>query len=356
MPDKRIVDDLSIADLERVLAIKKREERQNRIQRMKRNGRVIETTKQPPMPSQPAMQQSSAYPPDGISDAQGLAAMTIEIPPESVQRRTAHPAFEDKDSVETSAFKRKSKDDNRIWRMFVDRSLLLIEVAAVIGLVALGAALIGSLDTLRTETAAAQQAAEDQRLATIPTIEPTPQLQLANVVLPGGHTPPIDGRTQFNFSEIPDNLHAQLANQVFLPPDIARPEITDDTPLRVIIPDIGVDHTIVQGVDWNALQQGVGQLPNGVTPDDPSGNVVLAAHNDIYGEIFRYLENLEMGTQFQIQTRSGIYTYTIRDKRIVEPDDVHVMESQGKPMATLISCYPYQVNDQRIVIFADRVS
>lgn len=354
MPDRRPVDDLSIAELERVLVIKKREQRQNRIQRMKRDGRVIETAPQTAVPPPPMPQKAEAPVPDNISDAQGLPAMTIEVPPESVQRRTAHPAFEDaSDAVE---FKRKPKDDNRIWRMFVDRSLLLVEIAAVIGLVVLGAALLGSIDTLRVETAAAQQAAEEQRLATIPTIEPTPQLQLANVVLPGGHTPPIDGRTQFNFSEIPDNLHAQLANQVFLPPDISRPEITDDTPLRVIIPDIGVDHTIVQGVDWNALQQGVGQLPNGVTPDDEAGNVVLAAHNDIYGEIFRHLENLEVGTQFQIQTRSGIYTYTIRDKQIVEPDDVHVMESQGIPMATLISCYPYQVNNQRIVIFADRVS
>lgn len=346
MPDKRPVDDLSITELERVLAIKKREERQNRIQRMKRDGRVIQTGQQAPAAPQ------SASAPQAISDAQGLPAMTIDLPSEHVVRRSAHPAFED--SVEAAAYQRKPKDDNRLWQLFVDRSLLLIEVAAVVGLIALGVALLGSLDTLRTETASAQQAAEAQRIATIPTLEPTPQLRLANVVLPGGHTPPIDGRTQFNFSEIPDHLHAQLANQVFLPPDIARPEITDDTPLRVIIPDIGVDHSIVQGVDWNALQQGVGQLPNGITPDDATGNVVLAAHNDIYGEIFRHLDDLAIGTQFQIQTRSGIYTYTVRDKQIVDPDAVHVMESQGRPMATLISCYPYQVNNQRIVIFADR--
>jgi LPXTG-site transpeptidase (sortase) family protein len=33
------------------------------------------------------------------------------------------------------------------------------------------------------------------------------------------------------------------------------------------------------------------------------------------------------------------------------------MEDQpGRTLATLISCYPYQVNNQRIVVFADRIS
>lgn len=59
--------------------------------------------------------------------------------------------------------------------------------------------------------------------------------------------------------------------------------------------------------------------------------------------------------EFQIQTRSGIYTYRIREQQIVAPDDVHVMNSQNKPMVTLISCYPYRVNNKRIVVFADRI-
>jgi sortase A len=84
--------------------------------------------------------------------------------------------------------------------------------------------------------------------------------------------------------------------------------------------------------------------------------VVLAAHNDIYGEIFRNLDQLEPGMEFQIQTRSGIYNYRIREWQIVDPDDVHIMNSQGKPMVTLISCYPYRVNTQRIAVFADRIS
>ncbi len=123
--------------------------------------------------------------------------------------------------------------------------------------------------------------------------------------------------------------------------------------MRLIIPKLNVDHTIVQGIDWEALRQGVGQLPNGTTPADDAGNLVLAAHNDIYSEIFRDLDQLEPGDQFQVQTRNQIYTYTIKGSEVVDPDAVHVMDPTDEATATLISCYPYQVNTQRIVVFAE---
>ena len=67
---------------------------------------------------------------------------------------------------------------------------------------------------------------------------------------------------------------------------IPRPPATAETARRIVIPEIGVDHVIVQGTDPEALKLGVGQEQNGTTPSG-NGNLVLAAHNDIYGEIFR---------------------------------------------------------------------
>ena len=37
---------------------------------------------------------------------------------------------------------------------------------------------------------------------------------------------------------------------------------------------------------------------------------------------------------------------------VVEPTAVEVMASTGSPTVTLISCYPYLVDKQRIVVFA----
>jgi len=340
MPDKRPVDELSIEELERVLAIKRREVRQNRLQRMKVSGRVIETA--PEEPAAPVRKQAVSQSPD---------TKQADAPASKAQKRKVVPEFED--AIDIKDYKERS-NAGRIWRIFVDRSLLLTEIAAVVGLVVLGVALFQGIGTLEQETAAAQQAAEQQRLASLPTVEPTPQLTLDRVVLPTGHTFQ-NSQPIFNMAEIPENMRGLVANQIWLPPDVARVPTTDDTPLRVIIPDIDVDNTIVQGVDWDALQQGVGMLPNGATPQGDTDNVVLAAHNDIYSEIFRYLEDLEPGDELQIQTRSGFFTYVIRETLVVEPDEVHVMNSQGTPMVTLISCYPYRVNTQRIVVYADRV-
>ena len=205
------------------------------------------------------------------------------------------------------------------------------------------------------ETAEAQRMAEEQRSAALPTIAPTPVLRIDNVVLPGGHTPPNSPHgAQPNLNEIPANLQPIVQSQLFQPV-INRPPQTDDTALRLIIPKLNLDQTVVQGADWEALKQGVGQLLNGVNPGDQSGNLVLNAHNDIYGELFRHLDQLEAGDQFQVQTRRAIYTYEIHGWEIIGPNDVHVLESTSDPTATLISCYPYMVNNKRIVVFASRV-
>lgn len=326
MPDKRYVDELSVEELERILAIKRREARQAQMSRLRNTGRVIES------------------PVEVLSEVKAS---------ESQPKRKSVPEFED--AIDAQDFKPKS-NAGRIWRAFVDRSLLLLELGAVVGLVVLGVALFNGLNILQEETAAAQAAAAAQLNASIPTIAPTPELTLANVVLPTGHIVlPDTSRPVFNFGEVPDAMMGVVANQIYLPANVSRAPITDDTPLRLLVPRLNLDNPIVQGVDWNALQQGVGMLPNGSLPRNTGDNVVLAAHNDIYGELFRDLDQLEVGDELQVQTRTGVYTYRIRGTQIVQPDDVHVMSSQGTPMLTLISCYPYQVNDKRIVVFADRV-
>lgn len=346
MADKRNVDELSIEELERVLAIKKREARQDQLRRMKRAGRVIDAQPQPQPPSEPNL--DDILPP--MQDETLLPAETVSIPASSVERRKVKPEFED-DIGDIKSKHRKQDSDNSAWRKFIDWSMILIEVAAVFGLIFIGIEMLNGIGILQQETAEAQRIAEEKRRETIPTLEPTPQLQLTNVVLPSGHIPV--GGGQFNLQEIPANMQSLVLDQVFLPPDIARPQPTNETPLVLRIPKINVDHSIVQGVDWEALKLGIGQVLNGATPSDGNGNVVLAAHNDIYSELFRYLDQLEPGDKFQIQTKSKLYTYTITGWDIYEPTDVHVMEPRATPGATLISCYPYQVSNKRIVVFAD---
>lgn len=81
--------------------------------------------------------------------------------------------------------------------------------------------------------------------------------------------------------------------------------------------------------------------------------MVLSAHNDIYGEIFRHLDKLSPGDEIIVSTERQSYTYIVRKIQVVDPTDVWVMAPTDYASTTLISCYPYQVNNKRIVIFAD---
>ena len=70
MRDKRPVDELSLAELERILAIRRREERQKQVARMARDGRVIAAADAPDRPSQPTpgVSAASLYPSDSDYD------------------------------------------------------------------------------------------------------------------------------------------------------------------------------------------------------------------------------------------------------------------------------------------------
>jgi len=248
-----------------------------------------------------------------------------------------------------------SKAAKRARRRIMDRALLGIEVIAVVMIAVIGLNLLQAIGRMDQETAQAQEMADAQRRLTIPTLAPTPEIRLENVVLPDGHTFAADGSPQFNYNEVPASLYARVQSE-WIQPVLSRPPQTSETALALIIPKLNLNATIVQGVDWEALKQGVGQVPNGVNPGDDVGNVAFAAHNDIYGKLFQHLDQLQPGDTFQIQTKTNVYTYNVTQQELVEPNDVSVLDNRQGATATLISCYPYQVDNKRIVIFADRVN
>lgn len=366
MRDKRPVDEIPIEELERILAIRKREARQVQLERMKRSGRVVgepePVRKAPPPVEQPAASNGDNGKAEPSQPANGveLPAMIVEATAQPSNGATdkplppvsAMPRFEDDpDEIDYTG----KKQSEQVWRRFVNNSLLLVEVAAVFGLIFIAVNLFGAIDLLERETRSAQQMANATRQASIPTLEPTPTIRrLDEVVLPGGHIFTEDGGVMPNFDEIPSHLLPMVQSELFRPV-ISRPPQTAETALNVSIPRLNLDESIVQGTDWEALKEGVGQVLNGANPGDDTGNVVLAAHNDIYGELFRYLEDMEPGDRIQIQTERRVYTYVVTHWDIFDPTDVHVMEDQGRPTLTLISCWPYRVSDRRIVVFAERV-
>jgi sortase A len=166
------------------------------------------------------------------------------------------------------------------------------------------------------------------------------------VILPGGHTPPnAEGGSRFNWDEIPEHLRP-LVQSIH---DLPIPTQSPDHAIRIQIPAIGIDAPVVQGDGPEQLKKGVAQRI-GTTNPGKDGNIVLSAHNDVYGEIFRDLDRLEPGDEIIVFTSQRAFSYVVTGWEVVEPTAGHVMDSTSNASVTLISCYPYLVDDQRIVV------
>jgi sortase A len=294
MARRKSPEDMSVEELRRLLIEKRRGARRERLEHFKRTGRVVDVA------------------PDILSDS----VPVVETPEGEVEQAPAPTS------------KR---------RRFFDRLLLVVEVLAVAGLVGILISGLGILQDLNREVASA---------LVQETLTPTPLVMA--VVLPSGHMPPdAQGNTRPNTDEIPAHLQPMVQSLANLPVPTAAP----DQAIRLQIPAIKIDAPVVQGDGWEQLKKGVGQNIGSANPGQ-TGNVILSAHNDVYGELFRYLDKLQPGDQVILYSQQRQYVYVVDRTAIVEPTAVEVMASTGSPTVTLISCYPYLVDKQRIAVFA----
>ena len=291
-------DDYSVEELRRLLVEKRRASREGRLEHFRRTGRVVTLA----------------------SDADSTSFDTMR----------SHPVAEAESLPEVT--KRRSR-----FKRFLDSGLLLVEVGAVIGLIFV---LFNGLEILKELNQESAQALE------LPTLTPTPLIMA--VVLPSGHTPPDSpGGARFNEAEIPEHLRPLVQSLANIPVPTPAPEHAS----RIQIPAIRVEAPIVQGTEWEQLKKGVGQYIGSANPGEKN-NVVLSAHNDIFGEIFRDLDKLQPGDQVILFTSQRSYTYVVTGSEVVEPTRVEVMAPTDEAIVTLISCYPYRIDNKRIVVTA----
>ena len=220
---------------------------------------------------------------------------------------------------------------------WTDKILLGVEIAAVLLLFGLVINGLSIIQTLNQEATAAIQ---------LPTVLPTALINA--VILPSGHTPPNSAQgAQPNVAEIPEHLRALVPALENIPLPTSSPQ----QGIRIQIPALNIDAPIVQGDGWEQLKKGVAQHLGTPNPGE-GGNLVFSAHNDIFGEIFRSLDQLKPGDTVIVYTNTRQYTYSVTGTQIVEPTRVDVMAPTPNSVVTLISCYPYMIDNKRIVVSA----
>ncbi|MCX6056432.1 MAG: class D sortase [Chloroflexi bacterium] len=297
MPRQRSVEDYSSDELRQLLVEKRRSERESRLEAYRKTGRVI--------------------------------------PVELEQPKEPSTAQENLLEVDTNATLRQRVRARRKTGM--DRFLIAVEILAIVGLFFIIFSGVNVLRNLNTEFASALNQPDL-----------TPTALITAVVLPGGHTAPVEGaEVRPNEAEIPEHLRPLMQSYANLPIPTQGPQQAR----QIQIPAIGVNAPVVLGDGWEQLKKGVGQHLGTANPGE-IGNLVVSAHNDIFGELFKNLDQLQPGDEVVIITQDSTFTYQVTGTQIVEPTRVDLMAPGTEKTLTLISCYPYRVDTQRIVVTA----
>ncbi len=137
--------------------------------------------------------------------------------------------------------------------------------------------------------------------------------------------------------------------------------LAEDTPLRVTgnaiavldIPAYSIRGQIAVGTDDETLKNFIGKFEGCADPGQ-IGNFCLAAHNNIYTELFRNLHKVQVGDKVRIVTKTHEYVYTITSTEVVEPTRTDVLNGGTKREITLITCT--QAATKRIVVKGELTS
>lgn len=122
---------------------------------------------------------------------------------------------------------------------------------------------------------------------------------------------------------------------------------------RLEIPRIGLDATVVAGVERNDLNKGPGHFPQTPMPGQ-LGNSAIAGHRTTYGAPFFDIDEIEPGDELIVTTPYGRFVYVATETVIVDPSEWEVIATTDPMVArlTLISCHPAYSVSQRIVVHA----
>ena len=162
-----------------------------------------------------------------------------------------------------------------------------------------------------------------------------------------------------------------------IPTATAYPTATPIPPLqpatRIEIPRIGLNTNIVESQPqqitnafgavewhWESVEYAVGHHSLSGVPGAGT-NIVLSGHNNWRGEVFRDLPELVAGDTVILYTADDEYRYRVVEKTIVpyraDPEAGEAVlqsyaQASDHERVTLVSCYPYVTNVDRIVVVA----
>jgi len=134
------------------------------------------------------------------------------------------------------------------------------------------------------------------------------------------------------------------------PTATAYPAVGDPVGI-LVIPRIGLDQVVVEGVASAQLALGPGHYPGTPLPGQ-AGNSAVAGHRTTHGAPFNGLAEVQPGDPIEVTTLQGRFTYRVVRSSVVPPDDIGVLRPSATSQLTLTTCTPKYSAARRLIVVA----
>ncbi|MGN0511544.1 MAG: class C sortase [Lachnospiraceae bacterium] len=126
----------------------------------------------------------------------------------------------------------------------------------------------------------------------------------------------------------------------------------------VEIPKINIKIPVYHTVSTEILEKAAGHLEGSSLPTGgESTHAVISAHRGLpSASLFTDLDKMEDGDHFLLYILDDILCYEVDKISVVDPEDTKdLVVEEGKDFVTLLTCTPYGVNTQRLLVRGHRV-
>lgn len=126
----------------------------------------------------------------------------------------------------------------------------------------------------------------------------------------------------------------------------------------VEIPKIAIRLPIYHTTEDQVLEKAAGHLEGSSLPvGGESTHAVISAHRGLpSASLFTDLDQMRIGDHFLIHVLNETLCYEVDQILVVEPEDTDALAvEEGQDLVTLLTCTPYGVNTQRLLVRGHRV-